>query len=70
MKHENGSRVSPEITSIQQNASTPWRSFLARNRRRLWMLATLFLVLLATAAIAGGTIWRLTLGKRSHMLPG
>lgn len=69
IKHEDDPRCSPEIASVQQDVPTPWRSFLARNRRPLWMLATLFFVVLAAAAIAGGTIWRLTLRKRSHTLP-
>ena len=41
-----------------------WYFFLNRHRRVLYILATLFFVIVATAAIAGGVIWKLsTLGR-------
>jgi hypothetical protein len=37
-----------------------WRNFCTRHRRLLYMLGTIVLVLVASIAIAGGVIWKLT----------
>jgi hypothetical protein len=37
-----------------------WRLYLGQHRRKVYMLATVVFVVLASATIAGGVIWKLT----------
>ena len=60
IKEREGRPYTSDMESAQSDNDACSPSWLCRNRKFLWMLATLCFVLASTAAIAGGIIWRLT----------
>ncbi|KAI1619576.1 hypothetical protein EDD37DRAFT_214064 [Exophiala viscosa] len=60
VKGRNGGGCTSDMECVQRYIDTCPLSWLGRNRRLIWMLATLCFVVVSAAAIAGGIIWRLT----------
>jgi hypothetical protein len=53
----------PHLSSPSQHSPTPppqFRKFLRRHKKKLWLVATVLLVLGITAGILAGILWRLT----------